>query len=269
MHRPSWIFDYWIVFVRLFRGIAVIDETLDIPLRDAKVRCILAVVWTMLCWYVAVLLQQRLTEARWLLLAPGLRTEILIILCVFGIAAAYGLLRLFTLVSHTVTIHLLRARGQRLRLLNAETTILSLSPLAATSWWLAARHGWPGWVLLGLTLTWAAILFTRAYNRIFHRRGLQGLVLWIGSTLLTVIVLTICLVSVLAAGGVLVVLLIAVLRTVHTASSYHTTDPGSANRLQAEVSVQDFDGLSGHPHVPVTHLDVQIPAQQVHGDTAV
>lgn len=202
--------DYWSVLMRLREGVAVIDETLDIPLETAPRRSALATAWSVALLTAALL--PRLMHLPWVHEAPAWARILALLVGLAGaVPVSYGALRLFTLVNHTMVIHLFKVRGRRLRLLNAWTTVLALVVPAAVGVSLSNLTPW-AWVLTALSLLWAAWLLTHAYSVTFHCGHARAAWIWLGSTLLTLFVLCIGLISILAVAGVLLMVGLAILR---------------------------------------------------------
>jgi hypothetical protein len=212
-HRQA--LDYWWTLYRTLRGRPPLKETLDMPLGAAVIRARWAVVWTVLCWAAATV-NEIMRKAAKLGPLPHRTWPVWVGLYVLCVACAavlgYGLFRLYTLVTHVLTVNVFKARGQRLRLLNVETTVLSLSAPCALGWGLRSLSPGVGDIIVGLSILGATALLARGYNLVFHTTGWKGLLLLVGGTLITWFVLSIGLLAVLVALAVVSFLAVVVLR---------------------------------------------------------
>lgn len=213
---------YWRDLLRLFTGEGVIHENMDIPLDEAVVRSRYASFWSsaLIVYAIAMYLLTGHNNPQWttsLPLAVELLTFVVgIVVVIVGAGfAVYGLLRLYTLVGHNLTTNLFKVRGQRLRLLSAETTLLSL--VAPFVGGLMVRTMFPvlGWAIMTATVLYAVILAGRVYNTIFHTKGISGLWVFLAGTLVTWFVLAIGALAVAVAAGVIGFLLLLILRGFH------------------------------------------------------
>ncbi|MBX5436620.1 MAG: hypothetical protein IRZ33_05310 [Alicyclobacillaceae bacterium] len=208
---------YWRTLLELARRPrAAVEGNLDIPLPAAFRRARHMAAWSACCLLAAVLVRTGQPLALWWsrrlafpaawptavaeTVAAALATSAA---WAVSSAALYGILRLYTLVAHTMAIHIFQAQGRRLRLLNVEATILPLSAPAALGIALLRVSAPVGWVLIGCTAAWSGALLAWGHNVVFHRRGLGGFRLWAGSGLLAAFVLCVGLLAVMAAVGVI------------------------------------------------------------------
>ena len=124
----------------------------------------------------------------------------------------YGFLRLYTLVTHVMTVNIFKVRGQRLRLLNVQTSVLSLAVPVLMG--IAAMPDSPlgGWHIVGAFSLFAIALLARGYNLIFHRERLSGLWLLADGTVVTWFVLAIGALAITVAVAVMALLLLLILR---------------------------------------------------------
>lgn len=213
---------YFITLVRLFAGWKEIDRHLDLPLQAAVVRARWSVGWTVATLAagaliahpnalrsVARLLTNRLhtPSTTWFVGIAGS-----VIALALAITVAYGLLRMYTLITHVLVTNVFKTRGQRLRLLNAQATLLPLS--APTGFALALSPSAPDvtWGLFVAIIMYAATLLSYAYNRIFHQHRLRGFLLLVEGTLLTWFVIAIGALAIAVALAVIAFFVVLVLR---------------------------------------------------------
>jgi hypothetical protein len=175
----------------------VVRMHLDIPLESAIRRSQWAAAWTGMVALCAAWI--RWPNALSLFVDPlqipaalksVLAAAAFAVALALSVPLAYGFLRLYTLVHHVMVMNVFKCRrGQRLRLLNFYSSTLPLVvPLAAGAD-LSTISRAIGWPLVCATAAYYLYLTAVAYNRIFHRRQLGGLALWIGGTLVTWFVL--------------------------------------------------------------------------------
>lgn len=211
--------QFWIDFLRLCLGERVIKDNLDIPLQSAVVRSRYASVWASTLTAYAMIITHLTLDGlpRWLGVPSLLLRVVFFViagLVIAGLAGTvgYGLLRLYTLVTHNLTTNLFKVRGQRLRLLSVETTLLGLLVPIAGGWVIHVFAPVLGWaILIGATL-YGLVLLARIYNVIFHTKGLRGLYVLIGGTLVTWFVLAIGALAISVAAAVIGFLVLLVLR---------------------------------------------------------
>ncbi|MCL6592870.1 MAG: hypothetical protein K6T31_02750, partial [Alicyclobacillus sp.] len=195
---------YWRTLWQVVRRPAALADWLDLPLATGLARSRWTAAWSSACWEVAWGLHH-LPPKQWLqgrflheLMAPawantGMAAVLLLAALAAGMVAAYGLLRLYTLLSHVLATNVFRVRGQRLRLLNIECTALTLAAPAAAGWALTCL--WPllGWSLTAVSVLYGTYLWIRGYTLVFHLASWQrGLWLWLRTTLVTGFVLSLC-----------------------------------------------------------------------------
>lgn len=210
---------YWHNLLGLCAGERIVQENLDIPLDQAIVRSRYAAFWssTLVLCAIAVYLLERhdwphsLTSVPMALKLVMFVLYILIIIFAAGFIA-YGLLRLYTLVGHNLTTNLMKVHGQRLRLLSAETTLLSLSAPLVAGFVVHTIFPTLGWGIMMVTVLYGIVLTARIYNTIFHIQGLSGLWVFLGGTFVTWFVLAIGALAVAVAGGVIGFVLLLILR---------------------------------------------------------
>ncbi|QSO45975.1 hypothetical protein [Alicyclobacillus mengziensis] len=210
---------YWHNLLGLCTGERVVQENLDIPLDKAVVRSRYAAFWssTLILYAIGVYLLELHGWPHWLTSIPMAFKLVMFILGVLVIIfaagfIAYGLLRLYTLVGHNLTTNLMKVRGQRLRLLSAETTLLSLSAPLVAGFVVHTIFPTLGWGIMMATVLYGIVLTARIYNTIFHIQGLSGLWVFLGGTLVTWFVLAIGALAVAVAGGVIGFVLLLILR---------------------------------------------------------
>jgi hypothetical protein len=216
--------DYWTTLMHLLSRKDVIESTMDIPLDAAVGRTIRTVHWAtvlgIISFAIAMPTTVRHLQAMLPLHTSTMRTVALcvavVILTPILSISLYGLLRLYTLVSHVMTINVFKTRGQRLRWLNAETTILSMTAPLAMGWALSRLNVILGRSVILATAVYALYLFSCAYHLIFHKKTkIGGLFLFLGSTLVTWFVLLIGALGVMVAFSILWLFVLMVLRVFH------------------------------------------------------
>ncbi|MCL6637889.1 MAG: hypothetical protein K6T26_08070, partial [Alicyclobacillus sp.] len=118
---------YWQTLWQVVQRPAAIEDWLDLPLAAGLARSRWTAAWGSACWVMAWGLHH-LPLKRWQqygllpggMFPPRAKTWIAValLMTVFAacMAAAYGLLRLYTLLSHVLATNVFRVRGQRLRL---------------------------------------------------------------------------------------------------------------------------------------------------------
>ena len=191
-------FTYWItLYGTVVQGRQAVHSHLDVPLNQAIVRSRWFTAWNVLVpglglmWarpslvrgFAHHLFGETLSHP------PGLSTVVWLAAMILALPTAYGLFRLFTLVNHIMAINVFRTRGQRLRLLNVETTVSSLSPIVVAGLMVSRLSEPFGYAIIGLTAVFALFLLSYGFNLIFHKAGIRGLILLIESYLVTWFVL--------------------------------------------------------------------------------
>lgn len=219
--RPRFTYaaDYWITLARLLKGPRALRDGLDRPLEEVIAKSRWATLWSVIVLVVAILIgSPRIhnllahTEQQHGTLAPlfiALGTLVAVCLTFF---VSYGLLRLYTLISHNLTTNLFKVRGQRLRLLHTFATVLSLTPFVGLAFALHMVVPVVSTLLYVLTGLYTLYLTERVYRVIFHRNT-HTLDLVIGGTLVSCFVLAICGVAVAAALGVIGFLFAVIVRS--------------------------------------------------------
>ncbi|KPV43685.1 hypothetical protein [Alicyclobacillus ferrooxydans] len=215
-------YQFWIDFLRLCMGERVIKDNLDIPFDKAVVRSRYAALWasTLTAYAAAITYLHRDGLPKWLMTqSTSLRAVLLVIIALVlaGVSGTvgYGVLRLYTLVTHNLTTNLFKVRGQRLRLLSVETTLLSLVLPIAAGWVLQLYSLVLGWAVMLIAILYGLILLSRIYNVIFHIHRLRGLYVLVGGTLVTWFVLSIGALAIAVAAAVVGFLILLVLRAFH------------------------------------------------------
>lgn len=218
------LLDYWTLLPQTVRGPQVIRNTLDIPLRDAIARSRRFTFWGIFCILTTWVTLSKIPTSFVLKELPRelYRNQLvhIVITCflyVLMAALGYGFLRLYTLLSHVVITNIYKNRGQRLRLLNLETTVMTLlCPLCLgvvlTRWSL-----YVGWSFIVVVVVYATYLLSLGFTVIFHkRRIIHGLRLYFAGTITTSFILGLCAVGVAVAIAVLCLVVIVVLRSFHS-----------------------------------------------------
>lgn len=210
---------YWTTAYQLLKRPQVVHDMLDVPLQQAVSRCWWFTGWTVMLitiWvflYNPSVLHPHFARAtRGAGLVPAVEAACFVGCVVFGTPLVYGFLRLYTLITHVLTFNIFNTRGQRLRLLNVETTLL---PLTACAVGIAALLPFIRWVAVVLFIVLAGYLIGLlgyGYNLIFHKQKVGGLALWFGSTVLTWFVLAIGALAMTVAAAVVAFLGLLVLR---------------------------------------------------------
>lgn len=213
-------FSYWITLLQLLSRKGVVEHYLDVPLTEAVPRSQWATAWSTSLLGVCLLLH---FHGAWMhptlikssasrLVVWSTSVGIFLVLLLLAALIGYGFLRLYTLVTHVLTINVFKTRGQRLRLLNVETTLLSLSIPLAGAYMVSLLIPALGQTLIGLICLYLIVLLARSYNTIFHKQRLAGFALLVGGTLVTWFVLAICALAITVTVAVLAFLVLAVLR---------------------------------------------------------
>lgn len=219
MNARSELWTYWQTLVGLLQGRRTLMRNLDIPLDAGIRRAKYASLWSALSCFAAFLIRHQgattPSHARVGWLAAGWLQPILSLsACAITVVISYGFLRLYTLVSHVLTINLFKTRGQRLRLLNEQTTILSLAPVLALGYAIGRWNPFCSDAVVGAVMLYALYLFGNAYNLVFHKVKWHGFTLFVGSTLVTWFVLAIGALAISVALGVIGFFILIVLRLV-------------------------------------------------------
>ncbi len=214
------MFDYWHTLVDLLCFRAVVGTDLDLPLDSAIAQSRWAAAWTGTVVVLAAWI--RWPNAAEAVLKPlhastdvraALTLGILLIALSLAIPAAYGFLRLYTLVHHVMVMNVFKCRrGQRLRLLNFYSSTLPLAVPLAAGVDLTAVSRLVGWAIICAVSVYYLYLTSIAYNRIFHRQKLGGFGLWAGGTLLTWFVLVIGTIGIAATLAVISFFALVVMR---------------------------------------------------------
>lgn len=194
--KPSWLYihSYWTTCIQTIRrGPSSIRANLDIPLQDGIRRSQWFSAWSSILISLGLLIShpglvQRIYAHPGV--AHGLEPVVLwLLFFVLAIPFSYGFLRLFTLVNHVMTINVFKTRGQRLRLLNTETTLLSLAPIATIGLLVGKFSVILEISILSAVSAYILVLLGYSFNLIFHKQGIQGFYLVLGSYLVTWFVL--------------------------------------------------------------------------------
>lgn len=213
-------FAYWITLLHLLSRRHVVEQHLDIPLATAVPRTQWASAWSTTIFCLSLFLRYHSSIVQGVArqfgakgpTSTGISTGILLLLLILAAIVGYGFLRLYTLVTHVLTINVFKTRGQRLRLLNVETTLLSLTaPLAggyAVSFFIPAI----GWTVVALTGIYVLVLLAKSYNIIFHKRRFSGLALLLSAAVVTWFVLCICALAITVSFAVVAFFVLAILR---------------------------------------------------------
>ncbi len=212
--------SYWRTLLSLALHPKTTVETVDIPFELAVTRAKWATLWTVCVIWLTTRSIAWTRLRHWFgridSTHPSVSAWICYVLCgLIAIPLAYGFLRLYTLVTHVLTLNVFKVRGQRLRLLNLETKLLSMSAPVCVIIWIhhfAAAVGIVLWLLAAVALLWHIAL---GYNHIFHRTGVAGLLLFIGGSLVTWFVLCIGALAIIIMAAVLAFFVILILRSFH------------------------------------------------------
>lgn len=207
-----YVFSYWQTLLRLHRGQGELKKILDLPLETATVRAWSTIIWTVISAAAAI---SSIKSSPFLKIASdiGLWTIVVLpITLLFATFFAYGIFRLYVLVSHVIAINIFKSRGQRLRWLNQLTTILSLSFPAATSFtiWNQTRFG--GSILAIGVGIYSLMLSTWACKLVFHKTTWRGFGFLLGLHTVTIFVLVTCFIAALAALFILGFLAVLIAR---------------------------------------------------------
>jgi hypothetical protein len=208
-----YVFSYWQTLLHLHHGQGELKETLDLPLEAAAVRAWSTIAWTVISAAAAI---TSVKSSSFLKIASdiGLWTiAVLPVALLFTIFLAYGIFRLYVLVSHVIAINIFKSRGQRLRWLNQLTTILSLSFPAAISFTIWNQTRWGGPFLVIAVGMYSLILGTWACKLVFHKTTWRGFGFLLGLHTVTIFVLVTCFIAALAALFILGFLAVLIVRT--------------------------------------------------------
>lgn len=234
MQSSGWwrenVTEFWRTLGRLCMGWHVVAVTLDLPLDQAVRRSRRFIVWALAVMTAGLvianpglltgseaLLARHLGISAWVWVVWAI---VAVTALIFAAVVAYGLLRLYTLIHHVLTLNVFKTRGQRLRLLNVETTLLPLSVPTAAAVALNPHAHLASWVLYAAVLIYGTCTLAYAYDHIFHQTGLRGLLLLIEGTLLTWFVMGAAAIAIAAALGVIVLIIVLILRGfVHSPAS--------------------------------------------------
>jgi hypothetical protein len=219
---------YWITLGRLVTDWRYADGQLDIPIPAAFVRSRWASAWTALVggssvwivhpdWLPHLAARLPVSPAAVHLVAAGLGLALL------GVAMpiVYGFLRLYTLISHVLTLNVFKTAGRRLRLLNLETTLLSLTAPFCAGYALTRFATWLGAAVMAFVTAYTLLLLASGYNQVFVRRhrkqfGLAGaLALWLAATAVTIFVLAIGALAIAVTLSVLAFFALLIIRSFH------------------------------------------------------
>lgn len=183
---------------------------LDTPLPQAYQQSRAHSGWSGVLVTCAVLLHHHAQLARWAAswtIPPSNQSMVLygLALALIGLSSPtmYGLVRLYTLVTHVLVTTVFKVRGQRLRLLNLESTVLPLLALVACGIALLIPLPWVGSALIVASLSYGLILLARGYNVIFHQSKWGGFGLVVGGLFLTAFVFCVGAIAIAIGFGVI------------------------------------------------------------------
>jgi hypothetical protein len=210
---------FWLNIIRLGQHPKVTAQDVDVPLLVAVSQAKWAVTWTVVLAWLTILICDTNRIRNWFIPITGTnRADALsfFLFAVCGLIAipiGYGFFRLYTLVTHVLTLNVFQTRGQRLRLLNLETKMLSLTVLICVC--SICTHYLPtlGAILCILVAGAVLWLFAVGYNHIFHKKSFGGLALFIGGTIVTWFVLFIGALAISVMVAVLAFFAILILRS--------------------------------------------------------
>ncbi|MCL6597883.1 MAG: DUF3040 domain-containing protein [Alicyclobacillus macrosporangiidus] len=218
--------DFWSTCFRMARRPRTVIDTLSLPLAAAVRRCRWATAWSVTLLALATWLADPgwpTTTVRHLLSAPWVGPDIAnlayVTAALLTMPTGYGIVRLYTLIHHTLAVNVFHTAGLRLKLLNLETTLLSLSFPYAVCEVLGKWMPWIGSLGFIVVSAFAVWLVGVGYDMIFVRRqrrrlGLTGgILLWMGATALTLFVLVVGAATVLVALSVVGFFVVLVART--------------------------------------------------------
>jgi len=212
MRQKSNILSYWSILLALCSGPKVIAAQLDVPLDVAVPRAWSALTWTLLLFTLSAII----ATPTWLshplhhIALPS--TAVLGFAFVLSIPILYGFFRLYTLVNHIITINIFKTRGQRLRLLNLETKILSLSAPLAALWLVYQLRPTLAIYFAAVVILYGIYLSGYGYNLVFHKTKWRGIALFIQSSIVSWFVLAIGALAVTVALSVLSFFILLILR---------------------------------------------------------
>ncbi|MCF8563445.1 hypothetical protein LLE49_01640 [Alicyclobacillus tolerans] len=218
----SWHYlkEYWKTLYFVMKGPSAIRETMDIPLQQALPRArwftfVSVLLVGVFLWVSPTSGIVRLVSGLHIA-APThahLTSSLMAVaIILISMPVVYGLFRLYTLLAHVMSLNVFKARGQRLRLLNMETTLLTLAVPIAAGYVVLQITPVGGWLLILAFSLYGFVLASYGYNLIFHKQGLRGSGLLIGSALVTGFVLAIGALAVLVSLAVIAFLILLLLR---------------------------------------------------------
>lgn len=222
----TYLWGFWTHLVRLVVHPTSALDSLDIPLEQALTKSRWFSAWAALMVALSVWIS-RLQHGESGLLT--IRTQgtylngvLSVVLAIVWIPVFYALFRLYTLITHVITLNVFKTRGQRLRLLNLLTSLLPMTVLAPV-----ISAFWTHIPVVSVVLLCAALVeliwvFALGYNKIFHKTGLRGVILWLEGTLVSGFVLAIGALAVTVTIGVLAFFVLLFLR-MFTAHGTHIT----------------------------------------------
>lgn len=215
MRQTSHLISYWTVLLALCKGHTILRSELDLPLDIVVKRTWYAILWTLL----AVTLATAIAQPRWMAIAitnAPLHSWPLLVAWTVGFIIAnpalYGFVRLYTLVNHVMTINIFKTRGQRLRLLNLETKLLSLTAPFSVIWVIyRIRPTLAIWLTIVIA-SYGVYLFGYGYHLIFHKTIWRGTLLFVESTVVSLFVVAIGALAVTVAVSVASLFILLLLR---------------------------------------------------------
>lgn len=218
MRRIHVLFSYWSTMVLALLRPRYAEQHIDIKLEEAVRRSRWYSAWSTIIWSLWLLGERFSLWTNWLnnkagTANPAWQWIITIVLVFIAIPVAYGLFRLYILLTHVVTLNVFKVRGQRLRLLNLQTTILTLSGPTVLGLALLPLNTSIGNLILAICVIYAVWMTARGYNSIFHKTRIGGLLLFIGATLITGFITAMAGVALAAALGVIGFFLLLILRS--------------------------------------------------------
>jgi len=222
----KFILSYWPSWFQLFTGRRSILATIDIPLVEAPRRTKLFTIWTLFIIAIAVaivnpvwwqtLLRTVLGHSSFVFGQTVLSIILWIITWIVASFVGYGFLRLYTLISHVMTTNIFKTRGQRLRLLNAYTTLLPFLSVASIVSVITTRWPFGGYLFGIMMVLYAAYLVGIAFQTIFHKSSwLSGFSLFLAATLVTLFIVTIGAIAFTAVLAVLIFFALVIARAFH------------------------------------------------------
>ncbi|QQE77134.1 hypothetical protein [Alicyclobacillus sp. SO9] len=218
MRHVQVVFSYWSTMVLTLIRPRFAEQHIDIQLEEALNRSRWYTAWSTIIWAFWLYTTQHRLWIHWLshqagIVSPGWQWLMTLFVVFISLPVTYGLFRLYILLTHVVTLNVFKVRGQRLRLLNLETTMLTLSGPTVVGLAVMPSSESIGNLILAICIIYAGWMTARGYNHIFHKTRVKGFLLFVGATLVTGFIAAMAGVALAATLGVLGFFLLLILRS--------------------------------------------------------